>query len=171
MSARAAFALFLATATAALQEEISLMHVAQLASQDVVADKWPAEGPDASSLLCATPSRVGHVTKNPNIRHTPFVTPLAEVVELTKDLRMPLYAGCQVWSVTCTHRARSLLLLSPQRPSLRMHVRPFRVLFLLHSYKRVTERSHTVEEWVSVRPHKPHAASQPSLFSHTHKKK
>ena len=110
MSARAAFALslFLATAAHAFQEEVSSMRVAHLAAQDVVADKWAAASPDAGTLLCATPSRAGHVNKNPNIRHTPFVTPSAEVVKVSKDLRMPLYAGCQVWYRTRTRRARSL---------------------------------------------------------------
>ena len=36
------------------------------------------------------------------------------------------------------------------------------------SYKRVKGRSHTVEERISMHPHKPHATSQPSRFSHTH---
>ena len=35
------------------------------------------------------------------------------------------------------------------------------------SYKRVKGRSHTVEKRISMLPHKPHATSQPSRFSHT----
>ena len=37
------------------------------------------------------------------------------------------------------------------------------------SYKRVNGRSHTVEKRLSMHPHKPHATSQPSRFSHTHR--
>ena len=36
----------------------------------------------------------------------------------------------------------------------------------LCSYKRVKGRSHTVEKRISMLPHKPHATSQPSRFSH-----
>ena len=36
------------------------------------------------------------------------------------------------------------------------------------SYKPVKGRSHTVQERISMHPHKPHATSQPSRFSHTH---
>ena len=35
------------------------------------------------------------------------------------------------------------------------------------SYKRVKGRSHTVKKRISMLPHKPHATSQPSRFSHT----
>ena len=35
------------------------------------------------------------------------------------------------------------------------------------SYKRVKGRSHPVEKRISMHPHKPHATSQPSRFSHT----
>ena len=36
-----------------------------------------------------------------------------------------------------------------------------------NSYKRVKGRSHTAEKRISMHPHKPHATSQPSRFSHT----
>ena len=36
-------------------------------------------------------------------------------------------------------------------------------------YKRVKGRNHTVEKRISMHPHKPHATSQSSRFSHTHR--
>ena len=36
------------------------------------------------------------------------------------------------------------------------------------SYQRMEGRSHTAEERISMHSHRPHASSQPSLFSHTH---
>ena len=42
-------------------------------------------------------------------------------------------------------------------------------LTLPFSYKRVKGRSHTVEKRISMHPHKPHATSQPSRFSDTHR--
>ena len=40
---------------------------------------------------------------------------------------------------------------------------------LCTSYKKVKGRSHTVDKRISMHPHKPHATSQPSRFSHTHR--
>ena len=47
-------------------------------------------------------------------------------------------------------------------PRLRFPLRP-----VPSCYKRVKGRSHTVEKRISMHPHKPHATSQPSRFSHT----
>lgn len=96
MPLRLVLTLCAATAAAAVEDAVSMMHVANLASKDVIADKWASTAPDASSLLCAAPSRVGHVTKNPNIRQSPFVIPPGVVIQETKEFGMPIYAGCQV---------------------------------------------------------------------------
>eukprot|EP00892_Ulva_mutabilis_P012653 jgi/Ulvmu1/9760/UM055_0100.1 len=90
-------ALCAATVAAAPDDAFYVMHVAHLASQDVVADKWAAGAPEVSSLACAEPSRVGHVTKNADIWQTPFLFPPSDLMQKSTSLGMPIYAGCQVY--------------------------------------------------------------------------